>query len=104
MLMTKQAWHSTTGSSGGLTAIELVEPPAYTVLYIDHSVTVATNSVSLQSAQFSTGPWFIETSTVTSSAVSTNFALRVTGPIGPWVRPYLHATSTGTFDFLLVGV
>ena len=103
MPQVKQTWTST-GSSGGLTAIEMPDPAELLVLYIDHSTLASTNSISLQSAQNSSGPFFIEASTVISTAVSTGFALRVTGPMAPWVRPYLHAASTGIFNFTLIGV
>lgn len=102
-LVVNQGWLST-GSSGGLPAIELPISAAYTVLYIDHSTLATTQSFSYQSAQYSSGPWFVEASTQLSTAVSTRFGLRVTGPVGPFVRPYLHTTSTGTYNFILYGV
>ena len=103
-LITKQAWTST-GTSGAMTAIEVPESPNYAVLYVDHSTLATTQSASFQTAQNSTGPWFIEGSTQIAAAnATTNFAMRVTGPIGPWVRPYLHTSSTGSYDFLLIGV
>lgn len=109
MLVIKQTWtidRATAASSGGQTAIELNDNVTDAVMYIDHSTLTTTNSFSFQSAQQSSGPWTIEGSTVTGAAgtASTNFALRVTGPVGPWVRPYLHTASSGGYDFLLIGV
>lgn len=102
-LLVKQAWQST-GSSGGLPAIELLLSAAYTVMYVDHSTLATTQSFSFQSAQESSGPWFLEGSTQLSTATSTRFGLRVTGPVGPWVRPYLHTESTGLYNVILLGV
>lgn len=99
----KQAWAST-GSSGGMAAIELIHCPSYAVMYIDHSTLATTQSFSFQSAQESSGPWFIEGSTQIAAAnASTRFAMRVTGPIGPWVRPYFHSASTGNYNIILLG-
>ena len=108
MLTVKQTWtiaNSAAGSSGGLTAIELLDSPAYAVMYVDHSTIATTNSVSFQSAQNSTGPWLTEGSTqLATGNVSTAFAMRVTGPIGPFVRPFFGTASTGAYNVLLLGV
>lgn len=98
-----QVW-TATGSSGGLTAVQLPIPPAFSVLYVDHSTLATTQSFSFQSARESSGPWINEGSTAISTASSTRLALRVTGPVGPWVRPYLHTASTGEYGFQLIGV
>ena len=105
MLIIKQAWFST-GTSGGLSAVELLgENVLQGVFYANHSTIATTQSVSLQSAQQSSGPWFIEASTqMATGNISTNFAMRLTGPVGPFIRPYLHTTSTGEYNFLFVGV
>ena len=103
MLTVKQAWAST-GSSGGLTALEIPDPHQFTNFHIAHSTLATTNSVSLQTAQQSSGPWFIEGSTQLSTAVSTAFVMRISGPVGPWVRPYIHTASTGQYDFMLIGI
>ena len=102
-LLVKQAW-SSTGASGGLAAIEVPNGMHQTVLYIDCSTLATTQSASLMAAQRSTGPWFVEASTQIATAVSTGFGLRVTGPIGPYVRPYLHTASTGTYGFTLTSI
>ena len=102
-LIINQSWLST-GSSGGMAAIEVPISAAYTVMYIDHSTLATTQSFSYQSAKESTGPWFIEGSTQISTAVSTRFSLRVTGPVGSFVRPYLHTASTGLYNVQLIGV
>jgi len=102
MLEINHAWTST-GSSGGLTPVYLDFGAVQSVLYVSHSTLASTNSISFQTAIDVNGPWFIEASTAISTATSTTFALRLTGPYG-WVRPYLHATSTGTFTIRLVGV
>jgi hypothetical protein len=104
MINVKQSWTST-GSSGGLAAVELRDPPAVLVLYVDHSTLATTNSLTLQSAQNSTGPWTAEATQniVAGGNVSTRHALRVAGPVGSYVRPYLHTASTGTYHFELIG-
>ena len=104
MLIIKQAWAST-GSSGGLTAIEMLDPPGNAVFHIAHSTLATTNSVSFQTAQQSSGPWFIEGSTqLATGNVSTAFLMRIDGPVGPFARPYIHTASTGQYDFLLIGI
>jgi hypothetical protein len=100
MLECNFVWQST-GSSGGLTAIRLDGFQAQSVLQIQYSTLATTQSVSFQTAQESTGPWFIEASTSISTAASTCINLRVTGPF-TWMRPYLHTASTGTYQFRLI--
>ena len=103
-LIVKQGWTSS-GASGGLSAILLPTPPTYSVLYVDHSTIATTQSFSLQSAKGSTGPWVNEASTSISTTVgSTRNLLRVTGPLGPYVRPYLHTASTGAYNLEFIGV
>lgn len=99
----RQAWGSTGGTSGALGVVEL-RGVCYTSFYVDCSTLATTNSVSLQSAQASSGPWFAEASTQLSTAASTQYRMQVTGPIGPFVRPYLHTVSTGEYHLLLLGV
>lgn len=96
-------WTST-GSSGALTAVEVRWAAVESAFYVQHSTLTSTQSISLQSAIDSTGPWVTETSTSISTAVSTAFVLRVTGPINRWVRPYIHSASTGEYKFRLVGI
>lgn len=102
MLEQDFAWEST-GSSGGLTVVEIPFAPMNSVLYVQHSTLATTNSVSFQTAQQSSGPWFIEASTAMATAVSTQHALRVTGPF-VLMRPYLHTASTGTYRMRLLAV
>lgn len=105
MLLVKQAFISsgTTGALGS-TYIELPMPPTYSVLYAAFSTLATTNTFALQSAQRSSGPWFDEGSTAISTAISTALAIRVTGPIGPFVRGQTKTVSTGAYDFLLLCV
>lgn len=103
MLTVKQAWTST-GASGGLAAIELRDPPTECVFRVGVSTLATTQSISLQSAQESSGPWVIEASTQITTAASTAYVMRLTGPVGPWVRPYLHTTATGTYAVMFLGV
>ena len=100
MLEINQVWTST-GSSGGLTAVRLDGFQQHSVLLCQYSTLATTQSVSFQTAQESTGPWFVEASTTISTAASTQIALRVTGPY-TWMRPYLHTASTGTYQFRLL--
>lgn len=93
-------WTSS-GSSGGLTAVELPFPAMASALYIQYSTLATTNSVLFQTAQQSSGPWFDEASTTISTAVSTQSVLRVTGPFS-LMRPYLKTASTGTYRFRLL--
>ena len=105
MLTIKQGWAST-GSSGALAVIQVQNSENFTqgVVFLDCSTLATSQSFNLESAQESTGPWFTETSTVISTAISTNFAMRFAGPIGPFVRPRLLTSATGFYDVLLVGV
>ena len=103
-LMVKQGWTST-GASGGLAAIEVPAGMCYATLYATQSTLATTQSISWQVAQQSTGPWFIEASTAMPIGnVSTAYGSHITGPMGPYVRPYLHTASTGNYAFLLIGV
>jgi hypothetical protein len=105
MLEYNHVWTST-GSSGAVgSALKIDWPAVESVLMIQYSTLASTQSVSLQMAQESSGPWAVQTSTSISTANSTQITLRVTGPLGPgWVRPYLHSASTGTYQFRLLGV
>ena len=104
MELIRQVWHST-GSSGGLQAFHMGQIARDVALFIAHSTLGTTQSASLQSAINSTGPWFIEGSTqLAAGNVSTVFKLAPQGPVGRWVRPYLHSASTGDYDFFLVGM
>jgi hypothetical protein len=94
----KQEWESS-GSSGGLAAVQLRESPAVFALYCSVSTLATTQSFSLQTAAQSSGPWVSELSTQMTTAASTRYVLRGTGPLGEWVRPYLHTAATGTYYF-----
>lgn len=102
-LMLKQGWTST-GTSGALSAIEAPAGMAYATFYVDCSTLTTTQSISLQAAQASSGPWFIEASTQIAVNISTAFGMHITSPVGPFVRPYLHSPGTGFYNILLVGV
>ena len=103
MLEFDLTWTST-GSSGGLTPIQLHWPACeQVVFYAQFSTLASTQSYSLHSAQDSTGPCVIEASTSISTAASTAQVLRLTGPLNHWVRPYLHSASTGDYKFRLTG-
>ena len=96
------AWDST-GTSGGMTIVSLPFPPVQSALYIQYSTLATTQSVSMQTAQQSTGPWVIEASTSISTAASTQIVFRVTGPY-PFMRPYLHTSATGTYRLRLLAI
>lgn len=100
MLEVNHRWTST-GSSGGLTAIRTDGFQLESVLYVFYSTLATTQSVSFQTSEESTGPWVIEATASISTAVSSAAAIRVTGPY-TWVRPYIHTESTGTYNFRLV--
>lgn len=95
-------WTST-GSSGGLTPVHTHGLCMESVLYVAHSTLATTNSVSFQTAAESTGPWVVEATGTASTAASTAFAIRVTGPY-KWMRPYIHTASTGDYVLRLTGV
>ena len=105
MLIIKQSWWSS-GASGGLSPVEVpTENISQGAFYANQSTIATTQSVSLQSAQVSSGPWFIEASTqMPTGNVTTNFCMRITGPVGPFLRPYLHTASTGEYNFTFLGV
>jgi hypothetical protein len=95
-------WTST-GSSGGLTAVSVQAGAQQSVLYCEFSTLATTNSVSFQTAPTSSGPWFTEASTtISTTAGSSVVAMRLTGPY-LWMRPYIHTASTGTYTFRLIG-
>lgn len=101
MLEVDFKWTST-GSSGGLTAIYVGGWCLESVLKVSHSTLATTNSISFQTAGESSGPWVIEATGTASTAASSAFAIRVTGPYR-WMRPYIHTASTGDYTFHLTG-
>jgi hypothetical protein len=104
MLLIDQPWTST-GSSGGLDAVQVPDGVTESVLYAETSTIATTQSFSLQTGLASTGPWFTEGSTALAATanVAAIAALRLTGPY-KWVRPYINSASTGTYRFRLIGV
>lgn len=101
MFEVDHVWTST-GSSGGLTPLHVAWSPTQSVMYVGHSTLASTQSVSVQSAPASSGPWAIEVSQAIPTAVSAQYAIRFTGPY-KYVRPYIHSASTGTYTFRLIG-
>lgn len=101
MLEVNHVWTST-GSSGGLTAIYLDGFQTESVLMCQFSTLASTQSFRFETAQESTGPWFNEGSTAISTAVTGQVVLRITGPY-TWMRPYIQSASTGTYQFRLIG-
>lgn len=99
-------WTST-GSSGGLTAVQLPFPPTESVLYAQASTLalLSTQSYAFQTAQQSSGPWVIENSTTlpANDNGGAQSRIRVTGPY-PWMRPFINSASTGTYTFRLLAV
>lgn len=102
-LMLKQGWTST-GTSGALSSIQAPAGMSYLTFYVDCSTLTTTQSISLMAAQESTGPWVIEASTQIAVNISTAFGMHITGPTGPWLRPYLHSPGTGFYNLMVVGV
>ena len=94
-----------TGAAGVMGQVECRHGVQNLSCYIAHSSLTSTASFQLESAIDSTGPWFVEGSTSSTGAnVSTTFRLQITGPVAPFVRVRLLATSTGQFNVLLMGV
>ena len=91
------------GSSGALTPVRSAFGAIETVMYFSNDTIATTQSISLQTAPDSTGPWITEASTAISTVGSTSGRFRLTGPFG-WVRAYLHTASTGAYRVRLIGV
>lgn len=102
MIEINHVWTST-GSSGGLDPVQVRFGVVESVLHVQFSTLATTNSVSFQTAQESTGPWFTEGSTSISTALAGQVALRITGPY-TWMRPFLHTASSGAYQLRLTGV
>lgn len=103
MMLEQDFTWTSTGSSGGLTAVHLAAGCQYSALYVNASTLASTQSVSFQTAAESSGPWFTEASTSISTALAQSVVLRVTGPYR-WMRPYLHSASTGNYTLRLTAV
>lgn len=107
-LLVKQTWtvdRSAAAASGVMaSAIEVPLGMAYASIYLDCSTLTSTQSFNFESAQESTGPWFIEKSTAIAVNTSTRFLMNVVGPVGPWVRARLLSASSGTYHVLFLGV
>lgn len=102
MLEIDATWTST-GSTGGLSPVEVFFPPIHSVMTCAHSTLATSNSISFQTAQAISGPWFTEASTSLSTGTEAAVVMRVTGPYR-YVRPALHTASTGTYTIRLTGV
>ena len=105
MLEIAHTWTST-GSTGTFnTPVELKWPVVEAQLSLTASTIATTNSYQWQSAQASTGPWYVEASTAVAADANSasNDVIRITGLSG-WVRPVLKTASTGAYTFKLFGV
>lgn len=94
---------TSSGSSGALTAIQASFGAIETVMYFSNDTLATTQSIQLQTAPDSSGPWISEASTTISTVGSTQGRFRLTGPFG-WIRPYLNTNATGTYRVRLIGV
>jgi hypothetical protein len=103
MLELAHTWTST-GSSGGLTAVEVRWPLTEATISLQVSTLASTQSWSVQTAHESTGPWYNLMTGAVSTGASTAYALSNTGPVAGFVRVYLHSASTGAYQFKLLGV
>lgn len=106
MLLINQVWTlDGSSTSVGNTPVELPIPPSYSLLTVSCSTIASTTSFQFQTAQASTGPWFVEGSTSISATASvpSQDTIRVTGPF-TWMRPVLKTPSTGVITFRLVAV
>ena len=102
-LLYKQGWTASSGAVA-LAAVEVPVGAAYNAFYVAVSTLATSQSITLQSAQESSGPWFVETSTEVSTAASTAYKMFISGPIGPFVRPVMRTNASGAYSFLLIGV
>lgn len=104
MIEYRKVWTST-GSSGGLTAVDAGGGQTHSLLLCQSSTLASTQSFSYQVAQSSGGPWWTEQSTsiAATASASAQAGLRITGPF-TWFRPYLNSASTGTYQFTLISV
>lgn len=100
-----QLWPSHSGTSGGLTAVFAGGTAEQSVMSFEFSTLASTQSVQLQTASNSSGPWFSEASTsiAITATLKGAVALRVTGPY-QWARPFFNSNSTGAYTVRLVGV
>ena len=97
------AGSTTAGTSGAVLTVQSAFGAIETVMYFQNDTIATTQSISLQTAPDSTGPWVTEASTAISTVGSTQGRFRLTGPFG-YVRAYLHTASTGTYRVRLIGV
>lgn len=108
MLELDHNWFVAAGvSSVAITLMaKLAVPPMHSALYCQSSTIASTQSFALQTAMSSLGPWVTEGSTSVSATASAAACdvLRLTGPY-LFARPKLNTlTSTGTYQFRLIGV
>ena len=102
MLEINFVWTST-GSSGGLTPVNLQAGCEQSVLYCEASTLASTQSFSFQTAPTSSGPWFTEASTSVGGGASATAqaAIRLTGTY-IWMRPFINSASTGNYTLRLI--
>lgn len=93
---------NSTGSSGALTVVA-IPFGLEMVMYFSNDTIATTQSIRLQTAPDSTGPFVTEASTSISTVGSTAGVFRLTGPT-PFVRPYLNTASTGTYRVRIIAV
>ena len=110
-ILVRQNWNlaadvSSAGMQGGTnaSAIEVPLTAQYHVMYVDFSTLAPSNSLQFQAAIESSGPWFAETSTQLSTAISTRLGMRVSGPVGPLVRPFFGTVATGVYHVTYIAV
>ncbi len=101
MLEVDYVWTST-GSSGGLTPLHVAWSATQSVVYAGHSTLASTQSVAIQTAPASSGPWATEVGQAMPTGAVAQYAIRFTGPY-KWIRPYINSNSTGTYTFRLIG-
>ena len=104
MLIIKQVWTFSTAAFTGATVELGSENVSQSVVYFRCSTLATTQSFNFESAQASTGPWVTDASTAVAANVSTNFAMRITGPVGPFVRPRILTASSGDYLATFIGV
>lgn len=94
---------TSSGSSGGMGDVPIPMGTMELVVYFQNSTIATTQSIRLDTAPDSTGPWVPEASTSISTVGSTSGRFRITGPC-PWVRPVLQTASTGNYWVRIIGV
>lgn len=95
---------TTAGSTAALTPVAVPDGVLYSALYVQSSTIATTNSFQFQTAQESTGPWFVEASTAVAADANAagQAVLRLTGPY-LFMRPQFKTASTGVYTIKLIG-